>query len=73
MSDRTDAQRRADLEYKRRAYDVITLTMPKGSREKLKAAASSEGMNVTRYILESVEQRSGLKLTLDGEFPAKKE
>lgn len=59
----------ANAAYKQRAYDRILVQMPKGTREKLKAVSDAAGMSVNRYILEAVEARSGLKLTLDNALP----
>ena len=72
MANRTDAQRRADLEYKKRAYDSKLISFPKGAIEQLTVLADAEGVSLSRYIVEAVEQRSGLHLTLDGEFKKKK-
>ena len=56
-------------EYKRKNYDTYLLQMQKGAREQIKAAAAAEGETINRYILKAVEQRSGLKLTLDTALP----
>lgn len=60
---------KATHEFKRRNYDTILLSMPKGSRDRLKQKAAEQGVALSRYILEAVEQRSGLKLTLDNALP----
>ena len=65
-------QDRAKTAYNKRNYDIKAVSMPKGSIEKLKALADAEGISVNRYILEAIEARSGLKLTLDKELPWKK-
>lgn len=70
---RLDSQNRAEMAYKKRNYDVKTVTFPKGALEQLKAIAEAEGESVNAYILKAVEQRSGLKLSLDGVLPWKKE
>lgn len=72
MANRTDAQRRANLEYQKRAYDAKTIKLPHGTLEQLQVLADAEGVSLSRYIVEAVEQRSGLHLTLDGEFKKKK-
>lgn len=72
MAGKTYAQQKAELAYRKRKYDSKSLQMPKGTLEQLKALADAEGVSVSRYILEAVEMRSGLKLTLDGEFKTKK-
>lgn len=66
---RSASQNRAEAAYKKRNYDVKTIQMPKGSLDVLKQLADAEGISVNRYIMEAVEQRSGLKFTLEGELP----
>jgi len=72
MAERTDAQRKAEAKYKKRAYDMKLIQMPKGSLAILAELAAEQGVTVNRYILEAVEARSGRKFTLDGVFPEKK-
>lgn len=57
------------LEYARKSYDRMLLQMPKGAREQIKQKADALGISASRYILEAVEMRSGLKLTLDNALP----
>lgn len=66
------AQNAASANFKKRHYDVKTIQMPKGTLEQLSVIAADAGVSVNRYILEAVEARSGLKMTLDGELPKKK-
>ena len=61
---KVDANRR----YQVKNYDSKVLTLPKGAIDELKKLAEAEGESLNRYILEAIEQRSGLKLTLDGEL-----
>lgn len=68
----SEAKIRANNAYMKRNYDKLLIAIPKGKKEQLKAAAEAEGKNLTRYILEAVEKKSGLHLTLDGEFKTKK-
>lgn len=56
-------------EYEKANYAVYQLKFPKSAKEQLKALAAAEGQSLNRYILEAVEQRSGLKLTLDNALP----
>ena len=72
MAKASEAQIRANQTYMKRAYDTKILQMPKGTLEQLNVKAAEAGVSVNRYILEAVEQRSGLHLTLDGEFKTKK-
>jgi predicted HicB family RNase H-like nuclease len=55
--------------YNKENYERISVVVPKGSRERIKEAAAADGQSVNRYILEAVEQRSGLALTLDNSLP----
>lgn len=43
-------------EYNRQKYDIISLTMPKGNKERLKIAAAAAGKSVTKYINEAIEK-----------------
>ena len=69
---RLASQNKCEAAYKKRNYDVKTVQMPKGALEQLAQIAAAAGVSVNRYILEAVEARSGLKLTLDGELPTLK-
>lgn len=55
--------------YNKENYERISVVVPKGSRERIKEAAAADGQSVNRYILEAVEQRSGMALTLDNALP----
>lgn len=55
--------------YNKENYERISVVVPKGSRERIKEAAAADGQSVNRYILEAVEQRSGMELTLDNALP----
>ena len=72
MAKTSAARIRANAAYNKRKYDAKTINMPKGAAAELAKLAAAEGVSVNRYILEAVEQRSGLKLTLDGEFKTAK-
>ncbi len=60
---------RAITEYEKNNYERITLKVQAGAKDAIKAAADAAGVSINRYILEAVEQRSGLKLTLDNALP----
>ena len=51
--------------YVARNYERISVVIPKGTKDQLKQAADRDGQSLNRYILECVERRSGLDLTLD--------
>lgn len=55
--------------YRRKSYDVYQLSMPVGMREQLKTLAAENGQSLNRFILECVEEKTGLKLTLDNALP----
>lgn len=57
----------ANSRYEKKSYDKVLIRMPKGALEQLKAAAAAADESLNRYILKALEDRSGLKLTLDGE------
>lgn len=56
-------------EYGAEHYYRIAVQFPIEQRDALKAAAAEAGVSINRYILEAVEARSGLKLTLDNALP----
>ena len=64
-----ESQSRAIAAYDKENYDRIIVKIKAGEKEKLKALAAAEGESLNRYILKAVEQRSGLKLTLDNALP----
>ena len=47
--------------YKKENYQQINLSVPKGVREKIKAAAESDGKTMTAYILAAVEKEISQK------------
>ncbi len=55
--------------YNNEKYERVSVVIPKGSKEGLKKLAAADGQSVNRYILEAVERRSGLSLTLDNSLP----
>ena len=44
-------------DFARAAYDRISVIVPKGDREQIKAAADSAGQSINAYILDAVRQR----------------
>lgn len=42
-------------DYIKSAYDRVNLTMPKGKKEKIKAAADAAGMSVNEYINSAID------------------
>lgn len=51
------AQQNCVQRYVAKHYDHIVLTVPKGERDKIKAAASRAGLSANKYILGAVSDR----------------
>ena len=51
----TEAQIRAAMKYRTKAYDRIELQVPKGTRDRWRALAEQEGKSLTAYIVSRVE------------------
>ena len=67
------AQTRATMRYKAKNYDSMLLQLPKGAKAELQSAAKAAGAkSTTAYLAGIIEAATGIKCTLDGEFPAKK-
>lgn len=43
-------------EFNRQKYDRINLTMPKGKKERIKAAAAAKGQSINAYINAAIEK-----------------
>lgn len=44
-------------EYNKENYEQIVMRVPKGVKEKIKAAAEKEGKSMTSYIMEAVNEK----------------
>lgn len=66
---KTKTASQASNDYNRKNYDSFLVTVPKGMREQLKTLAAENGQSLNRFILECVEEKTGLKLTLDNALP----
>ncbi len=64
-----DSQTRAIMKYDTETYDRILLKVRKGLKGELKKLADADGVSLNRYILTALEEKSGLKLTLDNALP----
>ncbi len=51
------AQQRAVNKYMSENYDRVNLTVPKGKKDKIKAAAAAAGESVNAYINAAIDQR----------------
>ncbi len=52
----SEAQKRATLKYRTKAYDRIEITIPKGEKEAYKAQAEKRGMSLNAYIISLIEK-----------------
>ena len=43
--------------YMQKAYDRLNVLVPKGRREKIKAAASAAGESMNQYVVKAVDER----------------
>jgi predicted DNA-binding protein len=51
----TEAQKKAAIKYMDEKTDNIQLRLPKGTKERWKAAADAAGVSMTQYVREAVE------------------
>jgi len=57
------AQRKANLKYKKKAYDRIEVRVQKGKAEIIKARASELGLGLNAYINSLIDSDIGLRET----------
>lgn len=50
------ARTRANNKYNKKAYDRIHVTLPKGDKDKLKAAADARGISVNALIVAEIKK-----------------
>ena len=51
----TEAQIKANNKYRAKAYDMIQIATPKGTRDRWRVLAEEEGKSLTAYIVSRVE------------------
>lgn len=51
----SEAQKRATLKYKQKAYDKLTLEVKKGMKDVYKAQAAKRGLSLQAYIVSLIE------------------
>ena len=57
----------------KRSYDRIELQVPKGAGPELRRLAAEAGArSLGAFLAGIIERETGVKCTLDGEFPARK-
>ena len=52
----SEAQKKATIKYMKKAYDRITVRVPKGKRDIYTKALESRGMSMNSYICEKLEE-----------------
>lgn len=52
----SEAQKRATLKYKAKAYDRLELQLKKGKKEEYRAQAEKRGMSLNAYIISLIEK-----------------
>lgn len=52
----SEAQKRATLKYKEKAYDQMNLQIKKGMKEVYKAQAAKRGMSLAAYVTSLIEK-----------------
>lgn len=55
----TKTQILANQRFVARAYDRMVVTVPKGEREKIKAAAAEAGESMNQFIVKAIYTRMG--------------
>lgn len=53
----TQARNRATQKYVKENYERIYISIPKGHKDKIKAAAEAAGESITSYIMKAIEAR----------------
>lgn len=51
----TEAQNRAKIKYRKKTYDRVEVTIPKGLRERWKAVADAKGISLTSLVVQAME------------------
>ena len=51
------AQQKAVNKYRKNNYDLVQISMPKGEKEKIRAAADTAGESVNAYIKKAITER----------------
>ena len=57
----SEAQKRATMKYKEKAYDRLELQLKKGTKEEYRAQAAAHGMSLNAYIISLLERDKGEK------------
>lgn len=52
-----EAQYNRQNEYNKKNYERVSLMLPAGEREKVRAAAESQNMSMNAYIIEAIKEK----------------
>lgn len=53
-----DSRKKANQKWLKENYESITIRVPKGTREKIKAWADADGMSMAAYIQQACKEKS---------------
>lgn len=53
----SDAQKEATARYNKKAYDRISVVVPKGERERIAAFAAAQGKSLNRFIRDAIAEK----------------
>ena len=53
----SEAQKEATARYNKKAYDRISVVVPKGQREVIASAARAQGKSVNQFIREAIDEK----------------
>ena len=51
----SDAQKEATARYNKKAYDFISVVVPKGKRKRISDYAASQGKSMNRFINDAID------------------
>mgnify|MGYP001154335913 CR=1 FL=1 len=54
----SDAQKEATARYNKKAYDFISVVVPKGKRKRIAEYAASQGKSMNRFINDAIRRKS---------------
>lgn len=53
----------ANVRYRRKAYDTVLITLPKGRKETLINLATQKGKTVNGFVNDFIREQSGISIT----------
>ena len=58
----TEAQNRATQKYKQANTENLTITIRKGGKQELRAAADAAGVSIAQFVCDAVNEKAGRKI-----------